>query len=421
MNELQTEIFDINEEQLNALFDETPEKTVNADTLLGGKKQPVQQEEVEEDEEEVGKTKTSKKQPVKQGPTMEDTTIHQLTDEDLEEKDPEAEVDDEKAKAEKAKAKLKADGDTIKDEKKEEDAAEGADDVKSVLKSTVDYLVEQGIWQDFEGRQEMDFDNDTYAKLVAEQDKLRVESMFGELVDSTGPFGKAIIEYVKNGGNPDEIIDLFKEQKSVESIKIDSPEGQKELVKHYYTEVMGWKPEKADKYISNLVLANELEPEAGEVKELFTNYYKKEAERLNKDREDFQNQQKQAEEAFTSNIRGAIKERKDLQPNEKKMVEDYLLNYDQKLPNGNLVNKFYVNFAKMQANPQDYIDLVMFVMDKQKFMQKVSKQEESKATAKAFSFIKGNSAVSNKKGSSYDDVKKNQKVTSFDWGIPTKK
>jgi hypothetical protein len=89
---------------------------------------------------------------------------------------------------------------------------------------------------------------------VAEQDRLRVEGMFGELVDSTGPFGKAIIDFVKNGGNPDEIIDLFKEQKQVESISIENADGQKDIIKHYYSEVLGWKPEKIEKYLSGLIL-----------------------------------------------------------------------------------------------------------------------------------------------------------------------
>jgi hypothetical protein len=98
-----------------------------------------------------------------------------------------------------------------------------------------------------------------------------------------------------------------------------------------------------------------------------------------------------------------------------------LLAYDQRLPNGNMVNKFYVNFAKMQANPQDYIDLVLFTMDKNKFVQKVATNEKSKAAAEAFKFIKGNGAVSTKKGTTHEKIEKEKKVTSFDWGIPTNK
>jgi len=165
-----------------------------------------------------------------------------------------------------------------------------------------------------------------------------------------------------------------------------------------------------------------LENESKEVKDLFGSYYKKEADRLNKDQDEYVEKQREAEQAFASNIKSTIKERKDLSLAEKKTVEDYLLNYDQRLPNGNLVNKFYVNFAKMQTNPQDYVDLVMFVMDKQKFMKKVSTQEQSKAAAEAFKFIKGNSAVSTKKGSSHDQATRNKekKVVSLDWGLPTK-
>jgi hypothetical protein len=434
--ELETQIVDISEDALNELFNETPDKTVNADTLLGGKKAPktkskvkpdaeLEDEELEDEEqEEQQKAKSKASARAKSQLQLESNTIEDLSEEDLNDEEPEEteeepeeeteteeeDNDDKKGTKRAAKAELVNKGKQVEEEEKGE--------VFSVLKSTVDYLVSSGVWQDFEGREDMEITEETYGKLVAEQDKLRVETMFSELVDSTGPFGKAIIEYVKNGGNPDEIIDLFKEQKSVESIKTDTPEGQKDLIKYYYTEVMGWKPEKADKYISTLVLSNELEPEAAEVKDLFTNYYKKEAERLNNERGDFVEKQKQAEKDFENNIRGTVKGRKDLSPTEKKIVEDSLLRYDQRLPNGNMVNRFYVEFMRMQADPNEYVDLVLYVIDKQRQAKKTSQQEQSKAAAKAFSFIKGNGAVSTKKGTGYDQIKKNEKVSSFDWGLP---
>jgi hypothetical protein len=438
MDSLETSIVDISEDALNELFDETPDKTVNADTLIGGKKDAKKaqqstppdngddddEEDIEDDEvpaKKVDKNKTKKAPKV---PTRQDH-IETFTDEDLNDDEEELEDDDEDKKPEDDEDEDKKDDKSKKGTKRAQQAEdEGNDDenkgsdVSSILKSTVDYLVKQGVWDDFDGREDMDIDEETYAKLVLEQDRHRVQGMFEELVDSTGPFGKAIIDFVKNGGNPDEIIDLFKEQKQVESINIENIDGQKDLIKHYYTDVMGWKPEKAEKYITSLVVSNELESEAQDVKELYSNYYKKEAERLNQERADFARQQKEAEQAFENNIRSAVKERKDLTPSERRMVEDYLLNYDQRLPNGNTVNKFYVNFAKMQANPADYIDLVLFVMDKQKFVQKVATTEKSKAAAEAFKFIKGNSATSTKKGSGYEQIKKNEKVSGFDWGLP---
>lgn len=423
MSELETKIMDISEDALDSLFDETPDKTVNADTLLGGKKPQKQDtsdedfEDVEDEDVEETPKKQQKKKAVpkakKQEPVIEDfedDDFEEIGDEDDfedEENDEEPE-EDEKAK----KAAKKA--------QKAEQAAEQKDGVFGVLKNTVDYLIQQGAWEDFDGRDEMELNEETYAQLVLEQDRRRVQGMFEELVDSTGAYGKAIIDYVKNGGNPDEIIDLFKEQKQVDSINIDSLEGQKEILKHYYTDVMGWKGEKADRYINNLVLSNELEDEAKEIKDLFTSHYQKEAQRLNSQREAALARQREAEEAFEGNIRSTVRERKDLSPSEKRMVEDYLLRYDQKLPNGNLVNKFYVNFAKMQSNPQDYIDLVLFVMDKQKFVQKVATKEKSQAAADAFKFIKGNGAVSSKKGSGYDQVRKNDKMGGFDWGLPSR-
>jgi hypothetical protein len=423
--DLQTEIIDFDDAAMDDLFSEVPKGTPNADTLAGSKKAPKTKES----------TPAKQKQSVQPARTdIENVDLESFSEEDEDEDAPpakpakkapakpvaqeEAEDEDEDSDQESAEEEVEEPEEAAE----EEEAEEETPDVKSVLKSTVDYLVQTGLWQDFEGREELDVDEDTYAKLVAQQDNLRVNGMFEELVDSTGPFGKAIIDYVKNGGSPDEIIDLFKEQKQVESIPLDTADGQKEMVKHYYSEVLGWKPEKIEKYISGLVLSNELENESKEVKDLFGNYYKKEADRLNKEQNEYVEKQREAEQAFETNIRTTIKDRKDLSSTEKKTVEDYLLNYDQRLPNGNLVNKFYVNFAKMQANPQDYVDLVMFVMDKQKFVNKVATQEKTKAAAEAFKFIKGNGAVDRTKGSRHDagTKKREKQQVALDWGLPTK-
>lgn len=407
MTPLETQIVDIPEDALNDLFDETPEKTVNADVLLGGKA-PEKEEESKETKEEKKETKETKKATL---PTNE---IENISTEDLDEEEEEEEN--------KSKKEVKAETKEVKETKKEtkEEEAKANPEVSSVLKSTVDYLVQQGLWSDWDGREEMEFTEEDYAKLVAAQDTFRVQSMFSEMIDKTGPYGKAIIDFVQNGGNPDEVISLFKEQKQVESINITSPEGQKDLIRHYYSDVLEWKPERIDKYINNLVVNDELENEAKETKDLFTNHYKKQVEARSKEAEEFAVRQREAEKAFEQNIRGTIKERKDLTPSEKRTVEEYLLAYDQRLPDGNLVNKFYVNFAQMQQNPKDYIDLVLFVMDKNKYIQKVQQQEKNKATDEAFRFIKGNGAVSTKKGTTHEQLKKMDKTSQFDWGFPSR-
>lgn len=429
MSQLETEIIDISDDALDDLFNDA---TPNANTLIGAKKNkvPVKKEEpIEEDveEEEAPPVKKAKPKatPVQQSNNIENIDIDTFDDDEEieeeeeevveeEEEEEEEEIDEEE---EKKKAALAATAKKGTKRAENPAATQSAPEVLSVLKSTADYLVESGIWQDFDGREDMEMNEEVYAKLVAQQDQIRLEAMFNELVDSTGPFGKAIIDFVKNGGSPDEIIDLFKEQKQVDAIKIDNIDGQKDLIKQYYTEVMGWKPEKVDKFIGNLVLQNELEPEATEVKELYGKFYTKETERLNAERAEFTEKQKEAEKVFETNIKTAIKSRKDLSLAEKGLLENHILSYDQRLPNGNTVNKFYVNFSKMQQNPDDYLDLVLFVNDKQKYNQKISTTESTKAAAKAFSFIKGNGTDNKKKGSGYEQLKKNEKVSSFDWGM----
>jgi len=64
---------------------------------------------------------------------------------------------------------------TISNESKEiEDALNSNPDeidddtnVNSILKNTVDFMIQKGLWKDFDGRDELEMDEETYAKLAS--------------------------------------------------------------------------------------------------------------------------------------------------------------------------------------------------------------------------------------------------------------
>lgn len=411
MFNLDSSITSISEEQLDQLFESTSDGAPNADDLLGGKQKS---DETKTDDKKADATKQVQV-PKSDIDTIDDIDAL-LADEPVKKDEKVEDIKDDK-KDEKSDVK--------KDDKKPEDKTDEKTDtdesVKEVLKNTVDYLIKSGQWVDFKDREELDITPEVYGKIVLEQNNLRVKEMFDELVDETGEYGKAIISFVKSGGDPDKIIDIFKEQKEIESFDTKTPEGGKLLVNKYYKEVLGWKPEKIERHISGLVAKDELETEVSEVEELYQEHTKKELEKVNREREEYLRQQEEREAAFTKNISTAVNSRKDLNEKEKKLIQKSILDRQNKLPNGNVVSDFYIKFAEMQADPNEYVDFVQFVMFKQAYIDKIKNEISNKAVDKTFNFVKGNAAL-NKKAASEQKVQHQQgkEVETFNFGFTKK-
>lgn len=304
-----------------------------------------------------------------------------------EEKDPDPEKEETKKE------------ETEKEESKEEDTEI---DVSPILKNTVQYLISQGIWEDFEGREDMEIDEKVYAELVQKQNEHKVNQMFSELVDSTGDYGKAIIQHIKDGGNPDVIIDLFKEQKEMEQIDTSSEEGKITKIGIYYSDVLGWKPERIKKHIQRILADEDLETEFSDIEEQYSSYYERKLQEINRSREDDLKKRKDDQRRFVESVNSSMM---DLGYNdsERKFIENSLFTII-KDSQGNQTTKFRERYNEVSRDPKKLIKLVEFIMDDKKFIEKIKAAEETKAATKTFSFIKGNSATSKPKGSEKPDL-----------------
>jgi hypothetical protein len=367
---LDNQITSISEDQLNALFADVPSTTPTANDLPS--------------------TSDPAKTTVNPTPGIPFANGDDLPVDVIDDKKPEP-----KPKTEPAAT----DAPPLAEPNQDDSPAEPASpEVSSVLKNTVDHLIKSGLWEDFDGRAEMDFTEEDYAQLSLVQEQRKVEAMFADLVDSTGAYGKAILSHLKNGGNPDDVIDLFKEQQQLKAIDTDSEDGKLELISRYYSEIVGWKPERIKKHIQSLVATpDDMTDELAEISEKYNEYYDEQLAALDQHNRQRQIAEARRQEMFSQNITKAISERQDYTDPEKRMLQQSILNFKNELPDGRRVNDFYVNFAKMQQDPNLYIDLVQFVMNKDAYDTKIRSNAETKAATKAFSFVKGGSA-SNKKG-----------------------
>jgi len=294
------------------------------------------------------------------------------------------------------------------DEKKEDTV--NIDEVKTVLKNTTNFLIEKGIWSDFEGREELELDEETYAQLSLKQAEEQVNELFSELLDSTGDYGKAIISHIKNGGNPDEIIDIFKEQKQIENIDIKNPANAESLIEKYYTDVVGWSDAKVKRYLDTLKAEEDgISNEAVEVQQKFEEIYNEQLKEITAQQEKEKREREIENQKYLSKLSETIDSFEEFTDEDKKIVKNSVFKASKKV-NGVPVNEFFAKFYEIQKDPKQYIKLVHFVMAPERYEGKIESKQQKNITAKQWNFVKGNAAVKNTNIQSPKDAAKTSKL-----------
>ena len=390
------QIITFSEDTLNKLFEDTPEGTVNANIL----------------------DNTSK--DVKPGDKIpnfgqHDTTGDSIPTIDLDKLD---DVVDETTD-DKTVGKTDDKSDTKTTDETTDTLVETVE-YKTTLKNTVDYYVESGLWKDFQGRDELtEVDSETFAKLAAAQDSERLQERFNELVDSTGDYGKAIINHIKNGGNPEEVIDLFKEQKELEGFDKTTEQGKLDYIFTYYSEILGLEEDKIKSLIDNTILKSSnkeeaLNKELTAVESKFQKYYQGQLDNINKQQEEVKKDNEKKQQVFVDNIKEALAKETFFTDAEKKTIQKSITEFKHKLPNGAIVNDFYVKFAEKQKDPAEYTRLVNFILDREGYEAKIAQKKETAKTEEKWNFIKGNAGV--KKTITPDNrLPENDKDTKLDF------
>lgn len=360
------------------LMDTVPQGTANADTLVGGTKPADKPKEDPKDEpKKEGKDKEAKDKPEEKTKSQEDI-----------DKELELATDDGEAG----------------------EAVVTNDATAEILKAKAQGLIERGIWRSFEGMENFEWTDENYGELATAQATWTAQEVFEEMLDKTGEYGKAIFNHIKNGGNPEEIVDLFKEAKRIESYDITTEAGQEFLVKEYHKNVLKWSDTKIKRFIDNAIDNKSLEDEAKEVKTLLDAQVKEQIQATQKAQAEYEQQQRELQQQWAENIGNTIKGREDLTDKEKKEISTSLLQYNQKLGDGRQVNQFTLDFMKLQADPQRYIDLVLFVRNPDKYMQRIAKEEKTKAAKQAWNFVKGNGALTKNTGTSHSTTVEDKKT-----------
>ena len=376
---IETNITEISLDDLDKLFQDGETPLPTADDLSVG-------EEVETTEE-VDKKET----PVVENKVEEQTTLEELDDvSDLE-------------------------------ELQEQDETQDSDNVSNVLSNTAEFLIKEGLWVDFEGREDLEMTQEVWADLSVKQAQHYATEMFNELIDNTGEYGKAIISYIKQGGDANEIIDIFKEQKSVDNLDVSTDSGKQAKIELYYKDVLKWSEERVGKHLKRIINNDELDEEFETIEDSYKEYYNKKLQDVQ--REQYSQKQKEIEvqRAFVNSIKDVLEGDDTLSNRERNIIASSILDFRNNV-GGRKVNDFYLKFAEIQANPKEYVDLVRYVMDKDTYINKLRQQVKTDVKAETYNFIKGNKSVSKPKAQniSIGDKNSNKKGTDFSFLIKNK-
>ena len=305
----------------------------------------------------------------------------------------------------------------VKKAEPSDDDPESVDqDTKDFLKARVDLLIKKGEWADFEGSEDVEWDEDTFADMEIQQRAYQKQQMREDLLDSFGPYGREIAEYTAKGGDPDALIDIFKEQQKVESLSVDTEDQQKEIIKKYETEFLGKKPERVNKYIDSLIADKELKAAAEEAKEAMDAKLAEQVADLKKEQDEeiarVQDQQKQNIVKFSTEVSNVISKSDDIPADEKKQLLSVLTKFDKKLKNGTPVNEFYFKMAEFRKDVKNYVQLARFVLSPEKFTKGLKTDGNNKAVDKAFKLVRQSNS-SNKIKSVQPDAGKAATKTKF--------
>ena len=371
-------------------------KTPGADDILGGKKEKKDPKAADESVDDLdpdpnedpvnpnAKAKVEEEPLEKVAKKPTDQVADELFGkEDIDPKDPEGKADPKKKPNPTASTTSKV---------------IPADQIE--LKAIYETFVAENVWGEVEIPDDFEWTMENFKKIQA----LQIQAKNDDYLDKTGPYGKAIIQYEKDGGNPAELINLFQEQKTVKEFDVASPEGQEEFLTSYY-EAQGYSVKSIDRTIKALIDqgGEALKEEADEKKALWDAQYTEEIENTKKQQALQAKQMEDAARNFNKNISDTLTTDTELTPKERKEIGNYILNYSQKF-NGHDVSQFYVDMAEIQKDPAAYVKLAKFIkgLKNGDYDKKIADRTKKEVSAKTFIKVKNGNALSQRDGGQPD-------------------
>ena len=273
-----------------------------------------------------------------------------------------------------------------KQDKQAKEAVETAlssNDLDFDFKDVTERLVKAGYWEDFEGRDELEIDKETFEELSKQQDASKRESLASTLYSSLDPAEKEYLAFKKAGGDLHSYYESRMVVDRINNIDLDSDQGKLNSIYTYYKNFVGWDDTKINKHLSRIAKdTDDLEEEAQMAYNHIQGHAKQQHEQL------LANQKRAAEEKtkaikdYKKDIRDILKSQ-NMNNNQIRTVVDGLTKVDE--TGFAEIDKAFLQFRN---NPEYSVLLYKFLMDFDSFVDEVSSSREQAAKKKVFMDLK---------------------------------
>jgi hypothetical protein len=273
--------------------------------------------------------------------------------------------------------------------------------------ATAEKLIKDGFWEDFEGREDLDIDAETFKQLSSQQDKWKKENIKGAIFSTLDPAEQEYLEYKKMGGDLDSYYQSRSKLNRAENLNIETQEGKVSAIYTYYKNFVGWDDNKIQKFISKLDdgdLQEEAESSIGKVQE----HLRGKHQQMLQKQQEAKKQREDAISSYKKNVRTVLKEQKIADTQARQIVKSLTeVNKDTGFTD---IDKAYVAFRN---DPQRSVLLYQFLTDPQSFIENVSQQKQQEERKKLFFELKKKGNTSEKKDFSFKPSKDRQTRNPF--------
>jgi hypothetical protein len=281
-----------------------------------------------------------------------------------------------------------------KDEQAKEAVTEAlsSTDLDFDFKEVTDRLVKAGFWEDFEGRDELEVDKETFEELSKQQDAWKRESLATTLYSSLDPAEKEYLAFKKNGGDLNSYYESKRVVDRIGQIDLDSDQGKLNSIYTYYKNFVGWSDEKINKHLGRIAKdTDDLEEEAQTAYNFIQDHAKREHEQLLNNQKKAAEEREQAVKSYKKNLRAILKEQK-MNNNQIRTVVDGLTKVDE--TGFAEIDKAFLQFRN---NPEYSVLLYRFLTDFDAFVDEVSSKKEQETKKKVFMELKKSKKVQEEK------------------------
>lgn len=284
--------------------------------------------------------------------------------------------------------------------------------VVNLLRNTVDNLIEQGIWDDWDGREEVEWDEQKYAEMSEQQARWRIEDE-RENVLSQDAFFKTVKEYQDLGGDPEKMIELFVTQHTTQQeFDTSTDDGKVGFIIDFMVKNQGISKQKAERLVQIDVEGGELDSTYTDIKTKADALFKKQQEDLLAKQTQIQKQKEALKQQRLTSFQAELKNQK-IEP---KAANDLL-----KFTHG-IVGEYegvkYTGlewaYYKAMQDPKLTVKLAQFLQNPDKYDEIVSTQERNKEVERTFRALGG---AKSKTPVKQEAPKQDKKVAgaSFSW------